>query len=565
MCFSPYRSSSAFQRTLPGALPGLSCSSANGACSSLPYLIKQEKSMGYKLSSIGSGVHSASQRSFQNCRAGQVLEMPRDEIVGAPHVSNNGNGVCTPSDVGSGVSGDAVQPFNNEDNSSPLALSPAGPHHSARLLSTSSLKRRCLSSQSTVAASVAVTSSSSVTGAACEDVSVTAIVCSSSQSMSMVACVNAFRTNVSPSHTSRASFSSSSSSSSTSPPSNSCLREATQRPPPHSSPQQVPLHESCQLSSPATCLLSHSSSSSSSSSVSSLEPEQGQGQSQGLCDKPSSMLQGRGAGGTAGGGVGGGGGTEGLGLLVSGALMSGMLHFGPEAGALLDGGQRSAASLKQEPLDDFSPSEDELFQHHYHPHLSGRSGNLRLPHHPPRPAMPPPYHLHQCVGASPGGQLLHQSQQTSPASSLGLKPTSGGPPGSHTVPEREEVRGGALADKQVCRWIDCSAVYEQQEELVRHIEKVHIDQRKGEDFTCFWAGCIRRYKPFNARYKLLIHMRVHSGEKPNKCMVSHHKPLKLSSNQTFQTLHQYIFTTHTFNIADPLIVSCIRKVLGCIY
>uniref|UniRef100_A0A3Q1IIE3 C2H2-type domain-containing protein n=1 Tax=Anabas testudineus TaxID=64144 RepID=A0A3Q1IIE3_ANATE len=508
------RSSSAFQRTVPGSSPGLNCSSANGACSSLSYLIKQEKSMGYKLSSTGSGVHSASQTGYQNCRASQVLEMPRDEIVGALHVSNNGSGVCTPSDIGSAVSGDAVQPFNNEDNSSPLALSPAGSHHSARLLSASSLKRRCLSSQSTVATSVAVTSSPSVAGGASEDVSVTAIICSSSQSMSMVACVNGFRTNLSPSHTSRASFSSSSSSSSTSPPSNSCSREAPQRPPPHSSPQQASLHESCQLSSPATCLLSHSSSSSSSSSVSSLEPEQGQGQSQGLCEERSSMLQGRGAGGTAAGGSG----TDGLGLLMSGALMSGMLQFGPEAGGLLDGGQRSAATLKQEPLDDFSPSEDELFQHHYHPHLSGRSGNLRHPHHTPRPAMPPPYHLHQCVGASPGGQVLHQSQQTSPASSLGLKPTSRGPPGSHTAPEREEVGGGALADKQVCRWIDCSAGYEQQEELVRHIEKVHIDQRKGEDFTCFWAGCIRRYKPFNARYKLLIHMRVHSGEKPNKCM-----------------------------------------------
>uniref|UniRef100_A0A3B4AHS9 C2H2-type domain-containing protein n=1 Tax=Periophthalmus magnuspinnatus TaxID=409849 RepID=A0A3B4AHS9_9GOBI len=69
-----------------------------------------------------------------------------------------------------------------------------------------------------------------------------------------------------------------------------------------------------------------------------------------------------------------------------------------------------------------------------------------------------------------------------------------------------------------CHWMDCSTAYSSQEELVRHIEKVHIDQRKGEEFTCFWAGCVRRHKPFNARYKLLIHMRVHSGEKPNKCM-----------------------------------------------
>ncbi|KAM7410101.1 hypothetical protein PAMA_001515 [Pampus argenteus] len=515
------RSSSAFQRTLLGASPGLSCGIANGARSSLPYPIKQENSMGYKISSMGPVVHSASQAGFQNSRAGIVLGMSRDEMVGATH--NNGSGVCAVSDVGNAVSGDSAQPFNNEDGSSPLALSPTSSHHSARQLSTSSLKRRCLSlvSQSTSAADTG-TGSPSATSGASEEINITAIICSSSQ-MSMVACVNGFRNNLSPSHTSSAGFSSSPSSSSTSPPSNACVREAPHKPPPHGSPQQATLQESCQLSSPATCLLSLSSSSSSSSSVSSVEPEQGQG----LCEEQGSMQQGRTAGGSAGGDVGGGG-SDGLGLLMSGVLMSGTLHSGPDAGALLDGGQRSGATLKQEPLDDFSPSEDELFQHHYHHHhhLSGCSGHLRHPHHPPRPVMPPPYHLHQYVGPSAGGLLHHQSQQTAPASSVGLKPSSGGPPGSHTVPEREEVGGGGggggggtvLADKQVCRWIDCSAAYEQQEELVRHIEKVHIDQRKGEDFTCFWAGCIRRYKPFNARYKLLIHMRVHSGEKPNKCM-----------------------------------------------
>ncbi|KAJ4942707.1 hypothetical protein JOQ06_005224, partial [Pogonophryne albipinna] len=398
------RSCSAFQRTLPGASPGSDCDTANRARSSLPYPIKQENSMGYKISNTG--VHSSSQAGFQNCSGGQVLGMTRDELVGAPHVNTSASGVCT---VGSAVSENAVHPFNNEDGSSPLALSPSASRHSARLLSASSLRRRCLSlasqsSAAAVAASVAASSSPSTP----EEINITAIICSSSQ-MSMVACVNGFRSNLSPS--------------------------TPLRPPPHGSPQQHTLQESW-----------------------------------------------------------------------------------PEAATLLDGGQRSGAVLKQEPLDDFSPSEDELFQHHYHHHhhLSGRSGQLRQPHHPSRPAMPPPYHLHQYQGPGPGGLLHHQSQQIAPPSSLGLKPTSGGPPGSHT--EREEVGGGALVDKQVCRWIDCSAAYEQQEELVRHIEKVHIDQRKGEDFTCFWAGCIRRYKPFNARYKLLIHMRVHSGEKPNKCM-----------------------------------------------
>ncbi|KAH0628303.1 hypothetical protein JD844_009253 [Phrynosoma platyrhinos] len=118
---------------------------------------------------------------------------------------------------------------------------------------------------------------------------------------------------------------------------------------------------------------------------------------------------------------------------------------------------------------------------------------LPLPHGPP-----PPYHAHQ-------HDLINNSHQ------LSLLPSIQGP----LVDEDGELDD--FNGKHCCRWIDCSATYDQQEELVRHIEKIHIDQRKGEDFTCFWAGCPRRYKPFNARYKLLIHMRVHSGEKPNKC------------------------------------------------
>ena len=87
-----------------------------------------------------------------------------------------------------------------------------------------------------------------------------------------------------------------------------------------------------------------------------------------------------------------------------------------------------------------------------------------------------------------------------------------------------------------CDWSECGLVFPEQSELVTHLEKTHIDQRRGEDFTCFWNNCPRQKKPFNARYKLLIHMRVHSGERPNKCTVNTPPPPPKNPNGTPQNL-----------------------------
>jgi len=82
----------------------------------------------------------------------------------------------------------------------------------------------------------------------------------------------------------------------------------------------------------------------------------------------------------------------------------------------------------------------------------------------------------------------------------------------------------------VCLWLNCGQLFFAQDQLVQHIEQ-HVDQRCTtaasstticDEYICQWTDCSRQCRPFNARYKLLIHMRVHSGEKPHKCTVPRH-------------------------------------------
>ena len=80
-----------------------------------------------------------------------------------------------------------------------------------------------------------------------------------------------------------------------------------------------------------------------------------------------------------------------------------------------------------------------------------------------------------------------------------------------------------VKQEMTCLWVDqdtratCNRLFHTLHDIVNHLTVDHVGGPENTDHACYWQECSREKKAFKAKYKLVNHVRVHTGEKPFPC------------------------------------------------